>query len=105
MEHRYSKQWFTVNGKTYSSPDEMPAEERKIFESTMAKLGEDKDHNGIPDVLEGKSVDGVTFKVQRVSSYMVNGVKYNSLEEMPAEVRERFQRAQLRARTDDELKR
>jgi hypothetical protein len=38
------------NGREYNSPDEMPAEVRSQYEQVMAEF--DKDHNGIPDMLE-----------------------------------------------------
>jgi len=38
------------NGQTYDSPDEMPAEVRSQYEQVIAMV--DKDHNGIPDMLE-----------------------------------------------------
>ena len=47
----------TVNGKTYSSVEEMPPEIRQQYEKAMSMLA-DKNHNGIPDVLEGSAVEG-----------------------------------------------
>lgn len=41
----------TVNGKTYSSIEEMPPEVRAQFEQ-MQNMLVDKDHNGIPDIAE-----------------------------------------------------
>jgi hypothetical protein len=38
------------NGQTYASLDEMPSELRSQYDQVMAML--DKDHNGIPDMLE-----------------------------------------------------
>ena len=112
MEFHFSKQSFKINGKTYSSPDQMPEDVRKVYESAMAKLREDKDGNGVPDVLEGKfSGDGTSLPhVQAVTRYTVNGVTYNSFEEMPPNVREFFQTTraalgQFRAMTNDEPER
>ena len=50
----------TVNGKTYASVEEMPAEVRQQYERAMSMLP-DRDGNGVPDVLEGKGPppDGV----------------------------------------------
>jgi hypothetical protein len=41
----------TVNGKTYSSIEEMPPDVRAQFEQMQSMLV-DKDHNGIPDIAE-----------------------------------------------------
>ena len=41
----------TVNGKTYSSIEEMPPDVRAQFEQMQGMLV-DKDHNGIPDIAE-----------------------------------------------------
>ena len=41
----------TVNGKTYSSVEEMPPDVRAQFEQ-MQNMLVDKDHNGIPDIAE-----------------------------------------------------
>src|SRR5437870_5950311 len=47
----------TVNGQTYASVDEMPSEVRQQYEKAMSMLA-DKNRNGIPDVLEGSTVEG-----------------------------------------------
>jgi hypothetical protein len=59
----------TVNGRPYSSPEEMPPEVREQFEKAMSMLA-DKNNNGIPDALEGGKYDtmvshrsGVTTRV------------------------------------------
>jgi hypothetical protein len=46
--HKPNKVMF--NGHEYDSPDEMPAEVRGQYDQVMAEF--DKDHNGIPDMLE-----------------------------------------------------
>ena len=43
----------TIDGKTYSSVDEMPPEAREKYEKMMSMLA-DRDGNGVPDILEGK---------------------------------------------------
>ena len=40
-----------VNGREYSSPDELPAEARAGYERAMSALA-DRNGNGIPDILE-----------------------------------------------------
>ena len=46
--HKPTKLMF--NGREYDSVDQMPAEVRSQYEQVMAEF--DKDHNGIPDMLE-----------------------------------------------------
>src|SRR5690348_359527 len=48
---RRESRTITVNGRTYSSVDEMPPDVRAQFEKAMALLA-DKNKNGIPDAFE-----------------------------------------------------
>jgi hypothetical protein len=41
---------FTIDGKTYTNPDDMPADVRKVYQQAMAKI--DGDRNGVPDAFE-----------------------------------------------------
>ncbi len=45
---------FVYNGKTYEDPDEMPSDVRVRYDNAMAQI--DKDHNGIPDIIEGNTL-------------------------------------------------
>lgn len=40
------------NGQEYSSPEEMPAEIREVYERTMANVLADNNRNNIPDIFE-----------------------------------------------------
>ncbi len=51
---------FAQDGKTYDSVDQMPAEVRAKFEDAMRKV--DKDHDGIPDMLESASAAPVSLE-------------------------------------------
>ena len=42
----------TINGQTYHSVEEMPPEIRQQYEMAMAKIHEDTNNNGIPDIAE-----------------------------------------------------
>lgn len=77
-----------VNGKDYSSVDDMPPDVRRQYNETM-KLLADRDGNGVPDVFEGKFPPGKNVNVTTVtsSSVMFNGKMLNSAEELPDEVR------------------
>ena len=53
------------NGQEFSSPDQMPAEVRRVYDQTMSGVLADANENGIPDVFEGgggKSVFHVEMK-------------------------------------------
>lgn len=46
---------FIVDGKAYSSLDELPVEARQKYEQAMGRL--DANRNGIPDLLEGSALN------------------------------------------------
>jgi hypothetical protein len=79
----------TVNGKEYLHPDEVPAELRHLLE--------DKDNNGIPDMVEqavkGQSSVNVTMTTSRIFNF--NGKEYRSLEEMPPEAQAALKKLNL----------
>ena len=59
---------FVFQGKTYNSSDEMPPEVRAAYDKAMEQI--DKDHNGVPDFMEGKGGQPVktTFKMNKNST-------------------------------------
>src|ERR1700748_3032515 len=77
-----------INGKTYSSVDEMPPDVRQQYEQAMQKLMADEDHNGIPDMLERPSGSTGKVGVSATQSIIVNGKHYDRLEDVPEEFRE-----------------
>jgi len=70
----------TIDSHEIGNLDEAPEEYRKLLE--------DKDGDGIPDVVQGQG-QGVLKKEVKVS-YEFNGRKYGSLDEMPLEHRALF---------------
>ncbi len=44
---------FSYNGKVYESPEEMPPDVRERYDKAMEQV--DKNHNGVPDVLESNT--------------------------------------------------
>lgn len=70
-----------VNGKEYSSPDEMPPEIRRAYERAMAQVAAGR------DTLSARSGLRVIF----------NGQEYHSVEEMPAVVRHVYESAMAAA--------
>jgi len=66
----------------------MPPDVREAFERTMS-FAADSDRDGVPDVFEGR--DGNVTSVTR-SRIVVNGREYGSVDEMPPDVRQAYQR-------------
>ena len=90
----------SINGKTYTSPDEMPPELRETYLKTLEIL-HDADGNGIPDFLEGKplkDVNGgpVNVNVRSSSNIVVGNKVYTSLDELPPEARLKYAQAVTR---------
>ena len=95
-----------IDGKTYKSVDEMPEDVRRNYESAMSQLG-DKDKNGIPDVLENltnladqnkngmpDSIEGmISNVVSSTMKIMADGKEYNSLDELPPDIRAKYEQA------------
>lgn len=78
------------NGKTYNSPEEIPANEHQAYEQ-MFQILTDKNGNGIPDFLEGDIAKNVMTAFTNAVNY--DGKVYNSLDELPVDVREKIQDA------------
>ena len=90
-----------VNGQEFSSVEEMPPAVRRQYEQAMSALA-DRDGDGVPDIMQsglsgmsGMEELGDGFhkvEVETRSEYVVDGNEYSSLDEMPPEVREMFER-------------
>ena len=99
-----------IDGKTYKSVEEMPPDIRAKYEEAMRNL--DKDRNGMPDMLEGmkpfedKNQDGVPDAFEGLASSLgsaptvisssklvVNGQVYNRLDQLPPDVRAKYEQA------------
>ena len=66
-----------IDGRTYSSVEEMPPAVRQRYEQAMRQF--DRDGNGIPDVLEGAKPDpNVISHVTTHERIIVNGREYDS---------------------------
>ena len=82
-----------VNGVEYDSPEAMPPDVRHLYEDAMRQALpalKDQDGNGVPDLFEGKGAGRArTFLSSRIT---VNGKTYRGVEEMPADVREIYER-------------
>lgn len=78
------------NGKSYSSLEEMPPNDRQAYEQMMS-IFVDANGNGIPDFLEGDIVQNVMTAV--TSNIHFNGQVYDGMNELPVDVREKIQGA------------
>ena len=105
-----NQKFIVIDGKTYKSVAEMPEDVRKSYEAAMRSLDQnqngkldmlensnllaDKNNNGIPDVFEGlTSLQGSSINVTNATKVIVNGQVYDSLEQLPPEVRAKYQQA------------
>ena len=96
-----------IDGKTYHSLNEMPADVRARYEQALRSL-KDQDGNRVPDALEGNNLladanrDGVPGLIESTEGaplvtnrlkVLVDGQEYNSLDDLPPEVRARYELA------------
>lgn len=96
-----------IDGKTYHSLDEMPPDIRKKYEQAMSSLGDansnlipdafetmnifaDKDKDGVPDVLENLTAGHAAVSSMKI---IVDGKELDGLENLPPEVRAKFEEA------------
>jgi hypothetical protein len=91
-----------IDGKMYNSIDEMPEDVRKQYEQAMSSLKDqsgtdiadmlaDKNKNSIPDIIENTT--GGAPIVKSTIKVVVNGKEYNSLEDLPPDVRAKYAKA------------
>ena len=94
-----------IDGKTYKSVEEMPADGRRAYERAMSQFS-DNDGSGTPEVLEDltslkdQNKDGMPDVFEGIVSNMISSTKiiadgneYNSLEELPPDVRAKYEQA------------
>jgi hypothetical protein len=77
----------SFNGKTYNSIEDMPANDRQVFEQ-MSHMFVDANGNGIPDFLEGDVVQNVLAVHAARKNINVNGQTFHSLEDLPPDLRQ-----------------
>ena len=78
---------FTVNGRTYSSLDEMPPEVRRDFEETMRKLTADRDGNGVPDIFEGTAESSDQKSVVVTRTTVLNHADLRGIDDLSPELK------------------
>src|SRR4026209_2894833 len=90
-----------IDGKTYKSVEEMPEDVRRNYESAMGQLA-DNDKNGIPDAFQNlvnytdqdkDGLKGLASNIISSTKIIANGNEYNSLDELPPDVRAKYEQA------------
>jgi len=90
-----------IDGKTYNSVNEMPEDVRQQYEQAMSSLRDqsgtniadvlaDKNKNGSPDIIENTAGAPIVTKAIKV---VVNGKEFNSLDDLPPDVRAKYDKA------------
>jgi hypothetical protein len=107
MEANMNPKLIVIDGKTYNSVDEMPADIRQKYEQAMRSLGDannnkipdafetmnifaDKDKDGVPDVLENLAASHATVNTMKI---IVDGKEFDGLENLPPEARAKYEQA------------
>lgn len=87
-----NQKFIVIDGKTYKSADEMPEDVRKSYENAMRNV--DSNQNGTPDAFEGlSSFQTATANVINSSKIIVNGQVFDSLDQLPPEIRAKYEQA------------
>ena len=98
-----------IDGKTYNSVNEMPEEVRRLYEQAMSSFKaqggnqvsdaseintsnilDDKNRNGIPDIMENAGGGPIVANVMKV---LFDGKEFNSIHDLPPDVRARYEQA------------
>ena len=91
----FTRTRITVDGRTYSSVEDMPPDVRRRYDAAVGRLLDDRDGNGVPDVFESETIDGadVTHVSTTTSEfYEINGRRYDRLDQVPPEFRKTVER-------------
>lgn len=97
-----------IDGKTYNNVDEMPEDVRRNYENAMRQSGNrsNNDSNSY-DFLEAladnigempNAFEGTTANVFSSSRIVINGRVYNSIDELPPDVRAEYEQAMSAAK-------
>lgn len=86
----HTTQTFVINGKTYTSPDDMPPDVRAQYES-MSNILADKNANGVPDIMD--NLVGANGTLMQSNTIIFDGKTYANMDELPPEGRAAFEKA------------
>src|SRR5690349_9847345 len=84
----------TFNGQEYDSPETMPPEVRRLYDLANQMFA-DQNRDGIPDVFEHMADTGQATVLQ-TQQFIVGGKAYGSLDELPADARQKYEQAMQR---------
>src|SRR5690554_5728294 len=92
-----------IDGKTYHSVEEMPADVRRLYEQAMRSFGgatdafgsaasvlKDTDQDGVPDIFENLTTGSTVIRSTKI---IVDGPEYNDLDSLPPTARARYEEA------------
>ncbi len=85
-------QMIVVNGKSYSSIDDMPPEIRKIYQEIAGILA-DNNKNGIPDILESNSetnIQNISINSGGATIINTDGKIFTNVSELPQEAQDKY---------------
>ena len=77
------------NGQEYDSPEAMPPDVRQMYQMMINMLA-DNNQDGLPDIFAGGTSNGKSTLFQ-TTQFIVDGRAYNSLDELPAEARRKYE--------------
>jgi hypothetical protein len=77
------------NGQEYDNPDAMPPDVRRLYDLANQMLA-DKDGDGVPDIF-GQGTGTMQTNVVQTQQFVVDGKVYSSLDELPAEARQKYE--------------
>ena len=94
-----------IDGKTYNSVNDMPADVRRRYEAALGTL--DKNRDGTPDMFENVNAlfedknkdgmpdafDGLVGNVVSTTKVIADGREYTSMDDLPPEVRAKLSQA------------
>jgi hypothetical protein len=72
----------------------MPTDVQRLYQMVVGMLA-DKDQDGVPDLFEGATSTPPTNVVQTMQ-FIVDGKVYTSLDELPAEARQKYEQTMAR---------
>lgn len=78
-----------IDGRVYNRVDEMPPEVRAQYEQAMRAF-KDENRDGAPDIFEAPLSPQV---VTNLTKFVVDGVEYDRLEDLPPEARAKYEQA------------
>ena len=87
------------NGREYAGPEAIPADVRKAYQELLDQL-QDKDQDGIPDVLQGGGAGNVLGTLQ--TSVTFNGRNLDDVGGLPAPMRRLIENAMGHASSRDD---